>query len=99
MMSTLRRTSSAARAGSLSYFPSDDRKLDRAVPPGHVAKTFQSVGERAPETSTSRVRERNVREDAYPIEAVALLRSGNHGRGEEARQCAKERPALHYSIT
>ena len=74
--------------------------FDHEVAALDVTEVPQPLDERLPKTRTSGVVERNIPQDAYPIDLPRRLRAGGEGRSEEAASDhAKERSSVDHSIT
>jgi predicted deacylase len=82
--STLGRTRPAARSGSRSYFPSDDRWLDGDVLAFHVAEFSQPLDECPPEAHTFGIGHRDIPQNSYPKDSSRLPLGGER-RGEDAQ--------------
>src|SRR5215467_9332970 len=74
--------------------------LDDEVLALHVPELPQALDERAPDTRTLGVRERDIPQDPQPVDFARLLSLAGQRAGENTCQgSGEERPTLHYSIT
>src|SRR5215471_4730310 len=74
--------------------------LDDEVLTLHVPELPQALGERAPDTRTLGVCERDIPQDPQPVDFARLLSLAGQRAGEKTCQdSGEERTTLHYSIT